>query len=287
MRGAGQASTLGAIMGWTFALASRDPNLVGCVLQALHLQAPLIPSEPVASLGIGYYVDGEPLLERQPTLRAPVDLSVLAGDIDSEFLLAHAGPPGSSSKDENTQPFRFRSWLFAHAGELPGFAEVRSALHHALPPFWQGHRIGDTPSEYVFLHVLKRLREHTGLDPHDLAPGPLGAALREGIADVEQVLRDRGEPRAPTFSCVLTNGQSVAVLRAGRACSYRLMEGLVPCTRCGIDARTPEQHPTLRQHRQMRAVAFVTDAQRPGFSPVTDRSVITISPKLELKMEPL
>ena len=272
-------------MGWTFALASRDPNLVGCVLAALEAQHPLRPPGTLGPYGLGYYVGGEPLLERQPNPRAPLDVGVLAKDIESEVLIAASSAAGGFAKDENTPPFRFRRWLFAHAGELPDFAAARPALHRALPEFWQGHRKGDTASEYVFLFVLNRLRELNGLDDGDVSPGPLGAALQLGIGDVERVLRDAGFTRPASMRCVLTNGQSLAASRVGGPCSYRLIEGLLPCTRCGIDEKTPEMHPALRPHRRLRAVAFMSEDGAPGFSPMAERSVVTVSPKLELRTE--
>ena len=274
-------------MGWTFALASRDPNLVGCVLHALDAQRPLRPAAPFSGYGLGYYVGGEPLLERQPGKREGLDVHALAKDIESEVLLAAASQEGVQVKDENTQPFRFRRWLFAHAGEVSGFAEARPALHRALPASWQGHLRGDTASEYVFLYVLNRLRERTGLDDSDSSSGPLGFALREGLSDFERVLREAGITRPASLRCVLTNGQGLAVARLGGPCGFRLIEGLLPCARCGIDERTPESHPALRPHRRLRAVAFVSEDGVPGFTPMDDRSVITVSPQLELKTERL
>jgi len=272
-------------MGWTFALASRDPNLVGCVLASLEAKQPLRPSGEVGPYGLGYYVGGEPLLERQPNPRAVLDVGELARDIESEVLIAASTAPGGHAKDENTPPFRFRRWLFAHAGELPEFAEARPALHRALPEFWQGQRKGDTASECVFLFVLKRLRELTGLDDAEVSPGPLGRALQLGILDMERVLREAGFTRPASLRCVLTNGQSLAVSRVGGPCAFRLIEGLLPCARCGIDEKTPEMHPALRPHRRLRAVAFMSEEGAPGFSPMPERSVITVSPKLALETE--
>jgi len=270
-------------MGWTFALVSRDPNLVGCVLHAVDAQRPLVPPGEMSAWGLGYYVGGEPLLERQPSPRGPFEVKRLAQDIESEVLLA-AASNAHHSKDENTQPFRFRRWLFAHAGELPDFQLAMPALHRGLPEVVRGQRKGDTSSEYVFLYVLQKLRELNALED-DVAASTAGRALREGIASLEAVLRDAGVTRPASLQCVLTNGRSLAVSRVGGPCSSRLIEGLVPCARCGIDEKTPEMHPALRPHRRLRAAAFVSEESVPGFQSLADRSLVTVSPQLEIKTE--
>jgi len=274
-------------MGWIFALASRDPNLVGCALHMLQVPRPLRPTSEPAVYGLGYYQAGEPLLERQPTARAGYNVRSLAENLESEIFLTHARGPGFPAKDENTQPYRFRRWLFAHSGRVEEFARVKLALQRALPDFWQRQLKGDTDSEILALYLLRRLRDRGLLDEADAPSVAFGRAVKEALEDVEAVLREQGVARQSPLTCAITNGRSLAVARVGSPLSYRLIEGLMPCIRCGLDDKTPELHPSLRPHRRMRAVAFVSEEASAGQVEVPDRTVIVISPSLELRSEPL
>jgi glutamine amidotransferase len=272
-------------MVWLFALASYDPNLVGCALHLLQQQGVLRPNVEPEAYGLGYYQAGEPLIERQPTRRTGYDVYSLAEHLESEVMVTQARGPGYLAKDENTPPYRFRRFLFAHSGGIEEWSRVRPLLHRALPDFWQGQIRGDTDSELLFMFVLRRLRERGHLEDADVPAAALGRALREGTADVEKILRESEVTRQSPLSCLLTDGRSLAAMRIGSALSYRLIEGLLPCARCGLDERTPETHPSLRPHRRMRAVVFVSEEGRTGFVPVGDRSVITVSHNLDLKIE--
>ena len=298
-------------MGWTFALANRDPNLLGCVLEAL---GPLAPQAPSA-YGLATYAGGEPLLELQPSVSGPLDLRRLARDVQSEVMLAALTGPGSSTSEASTQPlsnnrsapslprqpgwaqrqaggdgstglqpFRFRRFVFAHVGEVLGFVDARPALMRALPEFWRGQLQGGSASELCFMFVLRRLRELTAGDD-DSSAAQLAQALRAGLTDFESARRDAGSTRPAALCCTLTDGRSVAVSRMAGPCALRMFEGLVPCARCGIDEKTPEMHPALRPHRRLRAVALVSQEGLAGFAPLPERSVTSVSAELELRTE--
>ena len=150
-------------MSWAFALASGDPNLVGCVLAALAAEAPLKPTLPPEAYGIAYYQSDEALLERRPTGGQAFDLERLGRHMESELLLAQAQSAGdllpSLPKDENTQPLRFRRWLFAQVGHLSGFPSLYPALKRNLPEFLERQIKGDTDVEVVFMHVPQAASE--------------------------------------------------------------------------------------------------------------------------------
>src|SRR5947208_3506731 len=108
------------------------------------------------------------------------------------------------------------------------------------------------------LHLLQAGRAlRPGQEPHNYGMGYyqaalLGKAVREGVLDLESVLREQGGARQSPLSCAVTNGRALAVVRAGAPVSQRLIEGLLPCARCGLDEKTPELHPSLRPHRRLR-----------------------------------
>jgi glutamine amidotransferase len=59
----------------------------------------------------------------------------------------------------NTQPFRHRDSLLAHAGTLTAFDRFRGDLLGALPPRRQNAIRGDTDSEHLFQLLLERHRQ--------------------------------------------------------------------------------------------------------------------------------
>src|SRR5262245_39930866 len=122
------------------AMVCNDPSRVRCVLAPAHaaLVATPDPSERPRGFdawGIGFYQGGEVLLKRRPhpTLGA-VDFHAIAGELRTDTLIAHArGATVGDNRNENTHPFRFRSWLFAHHGTLPGFGPKAGTLDPARP----------------------------------------------------------------------------------------------------------------------------------------------------------
>jgi glutamine amidotransferase len=268
-------------MAWFFALSCQVPALAPCVLEVLRQSRPLSPSIATLGNGLGHYLDGDPLLERHPTSTVPFDL--FDGEPPaSEVLIAHAHGRGFPLKDENTQPFRFRRIFFAHAGHVTDSARVRERILEALPEPIRGMRRGDTDSELLALATLRRLKERGGLEAPRAAA--MGLALGDAIVDIERTLREEGVVRQPELSAVYSNGQHLVAARVGHPVSYRLIEGVFPCARCGLHDKTPEIHPSLRPHRRLRAVAVIAEPATPGWAELPERGLLTLSDELELKI---
>src|SRR3990172_4392103 len=170
-------------MGAIVAILQNDPNLLRCQVRRLQDHVALCEPERLPdAYGFGYYKGNDILLGKRPT-GAPVPLSLaqLAGGVDSEALIVHARPATvGGQKDENTHPFRFRRWLFAHDGSVEVFQEVKPRLVEALPDFLRRNVEGETDSEHAFMLFLKYLREGGHLDDLDTEARVVGRALARG-----------------------------------------------------------------------------------------------------------
>src|SRR5215208_3496746 len=115
-------------MGALVAVLQNDSNLLRCQVQRLSGHVSLSePDRATDAYGYGYYTATEVLLAKRPSgAPTPLSLEQLAGNVDSEALLAHARHATvGNHKDENTHPFRSRRWLFAHDGTIEGFQAIR------------------------------------------------------------------------------------------------------------------------------------------------------------------
>ncbi len=278
-------------MGALLAVLQNDPNLLRCQLR--RLEASVALSEPGRlpdAYGFGYYKGNDVLLGKRPN-GAPTALTPtqLAGNVDSEALLLHArtatvGVP----KDENTHPFRWRRWLFAHDGTLEGFRELRPRLLEALPDHLRRSVEGDTDSEHAFMLFLKHMRETGHLEDPDVEAASVGRALALAVRDLEAWSREAGATRPSTLNLVATNGRSLAAVRRNRPLHYALLEGILPCPREGLGAGTPESDPRIRPHRQVKAVCFATRLLQPaGFLEVPEASVVSVSRSLQVTVSSL
>src|SRR5262245_48353327 len=82
----------------------------------------------VPGWGVGFYQGGEILLKRRPIDdRAEISLVDMTRDVRADILVAHVrAATVGSLRTENTHPFRYRQWLFAHTGTVEAFARLRA-----------------------------------------------------------------------------------------------------------------------------------------------------------------
>jgi glutamine amidotransferase len=278
-------------MGAFLAILQTDPNLLRCQVRRLEGHVSLHePGRLPDAYGFGYYKGSDVLLGKRPSgAPASFTMTQLAGAIDSEALLAHARyATVGGQKDENTHPFRFRRWLFAHDGTVEGFRDVKSRLLDALPDFLRRNVEGDTDSELAFMLFLKHLRDGGHLDDLDAEARDVGHALALATRDLETWSREAGAPRPSSLNFVATNGRVLAATRRGRPLYYALLEGIVPCPRCALEVGAPESDPRTRPHRQVKAVCFATHLLQPnGFIEVPEASVVSVSRALQVSVTSL
>jgi glutamine amidotransferase len=280
-------------MGALVAILQNDPNLLRCQLVRLraHVSLDVGDASPPDAYGFGYYASaGDVLLGKRPTgATALLDLADLVGRVDSEALVVHARRATvGKAKDENTQPFRYRRWLFAHDGTIEGWTEVRPKLLAALPDFLRRNIGGETDSEHAFMWFLKLLKDENQLDDLDLDPQAAGRALARTVRQLEAWSRDVGVQKPSRLSFVATNGRTLVATRRGGPLHYALLEGIVPCEVDGIELATPESDPRVRPHRRLKAVVFASRLTQPnGFLEVPDGSVVAVSRALQVSVSPL
>jgi glutamine amidotransferase len=273
-------------MGALVAILQSDANLLRCQVARLGSHVSLQDGDgPPDAYGFGHYQAGNVLLGKRPTgAPAPLSLPDLVGRIESEAVIAHARRATvGKAKDENTHPFRFRRWLFAHDGTIEGFDRVRPQLVAALPDFLRRNVMGDTDSEHAFMYFLRLLKDEGGLDDLDIDARAVGRALARTARQLEAWSRDAGEQRPSRLNFAVTNGRVMAATRRNGPLFYALLEGIVPCPLDGITLETPESDPRVRPHRQVKAVCFASRLLAPnGFIEVPDGSVVSVSRTLQV-----
>ncbi len=275
-------------MGALVAVLQNDPNLMRCQVRRLDAYVALADPERLPdAYGFGYYKGNDVLLGKRPSgAPGPFTLSQLAGAVDSEALVAHARyATVGTQKDENTHPFRWRRWLFAHDGTVEAFRELKPRLLEALPDHLRRNIEGDTDSEHAFMLFLKHMRETGRIEDLDVEASVIGKALAQTVRDLETWSREVGATRPSGLNFVATNGRSLAATRRNRPLHYALLEGILPCPREGIEASTAESDPRLRPHRMVKAVCFATRLLQPnGFIEVPDASVVSVSRSLQVSI---
>jgi len=278
-------------MGALVAILQNDPGLMRCQLARLGEHVSLVePDRLPDAYGFGYYTSADVLLGKRPTgAPAPLDLAQLVGEVESDVLLAHARYRTlGNHKEENTQPFRFRRWLFAHDGTVEGFAEVKPALIASLPDFLRRNLEGDTDSEHAFMVFLRHLREQGQLDDLDLPAEVAADALARTVREIDAWCRAAGCQKPSTLDFVATNGRILAATRRGRPLSYALLEGIVPCPVHGITTGSPDTEPQVRPHRTVKAVCFASRLRAPnGFLDVPEGSAVAVSRNLKVSITPI
>jgi len=251
-------------MSLAFALFTSDPNLLRCELLRLENAVITSPPERFNAVGLTSYAQDQVLFQR---FRSAVDLKSLSGlwaGRESDALLYHACElPLGMSPEENTQPFRYRQWMFCHVGAVSELSRVKEALLAQLPKFLQRQIAGDTRGELIFALFLKLLRDVGKMDDLSVESRLVAQLLGKTLRAIEQMSADAGSSTLGTVNCIATNGSLLVAARFGsEPLFYTLLEGSADCERCGIDATTLETLPVVRAHRRRRTVALASHPNR-------------------------
>jgi len=273
-------------MGAVVAILQNQPGLLRCQVERLSGRVAL-PGEPGGGWGFGWYASRDVLLGRRPaSAGAPPPLPELVGQAEGEALLVHAGRPhGGQPKDENTQPFRSGRWLFASAGMVEGWDELRPRLVAALPDHLRRSILGETDAEHVFMLFLAELRAEGELDAPGLEAGAAGKALARTVRRLDALAREAGVTAPSRLDLVATNGRVLCATRRGGPLSYALLEGILPCARHGLTRETSDADPRGAAHRTVRSVVVASHPAELGrFIEVPPASVLSVSRDLQVRV---
>jgi glutamine amidotransferase len=169
--------------------------------------------------GIGWY-DGAGVQVRRGVMPAHADDAFVAAarEARSEIVLAHVrdasvGPVAH----ENTHPFLFDRWLFAHNGTLARFkkvAHVRAEIEAEIDPALRSAIRGETDSERcLFLFLTHLAARSPSTRPADLE------AVRRAMHDTLLTVMRIADPHAEspsTMNLLVTNGDVLAACRHGK-----------------------------------------------------------------------
>lgn len=223
--------------------------------------------------GISCYPDGQPVCERRATpAHEDIWFSTTAERIYSHAVVAHVRRATVGGPQlENTHPFTFGCWSFAHNGTLTEFKRLEPRMREETDAALLPCRRGTTDSEQIFYWLLSRMRER-------------GMSIEEPAVDREQLMRvvaggvrnlaDRcreiaAEP--PQLNWLLTDGRLLVASRWNHSLHWVQREGVHDCEICGI----PHIKHDPRSNYRAVVVASEPISHEP-WQEVPDHSVLAI-----------
>jgi predicted glutamine amidotransferase len=177
--------------------------------------------------GIGWYELGAPVV-RRGLLPAHADESFIRAALAarSRVVVAHVrdasiGPVAA----ENTHPFQYGPWLFAHNGTVARFKrsrQVREALLAEIDEDLRALVRGATDSERCMFLFLTRLRARTPLEAATLEH------VRGALASTTETVRriaDSPSVGSSTLNFMATDGRLLAASRHGKTLHFAAEAG--------------------------------------------------------------
>lgn len=265
-------------MAFSFAFLCNDAALSTTAQAAFH--AELVAEEGAPhGWGLGYYQSGQPLLRKhpQPLGGGTLDFCQHMESIRSNIVVGHArGTDLGGRTNDNTQPFRFRRWLFCHSGTFSGFDGIRPEISEAIPVFMRRSIHGTTDSEVLFHLFLAFLNDAGRLDDPTVPSAMVARALRSALAYVTRLL-EQDQAQSSGCCCIASNGRVLVAL--GRD---------LPLTIARNSAyqnvgRGPDDRPLSYPH--LKAVGLVVGRQppSPGWELVAPEAVVAVNRDLDIE----
>jgi glutamine amidotransferase len=241
--------------------------------------------------GLGFYQGGEVLMRRRPIDERPeIDVARLAADVRADLVVGHVRHATVGAlRTENTHPFRYRQWLFAQTGTVPGFDQVRERLVSSVPDFLRSGIRGDTDAEVVFHVFLSFLHDAGRLNEGQVEPSLVREALRSTLAVTDGMTAEVGAEAAKLNMMVSSGDQLVAVHRSDAVMRLRVLSGKADAdVVIGDDPQLRRKIPELsRMHFALAASDFDDTPPNGRWKAVPECAIVTMSRDEDPRIEAL
>jgi len=177
--------------------------------------------------GVVEYPDGMPILNKEAWAAYHGEhFRKAAARVYSRIVLAHVRKATVGAPDiDNTHPFLFGHWAFAHNGTVPNFDAVRELMLDNMDPLHRNEIHGTTDSEHVFHYLLGMWRQ--------TPERPLVGILRDGLGRVVSYCRAVDPDARIGLNVLWTDGTHLVGSRYGRTLWYLERKGPHICEFCG------------------------------------------------------
>ena len=278
-------------------LIGNRPDLAGRVLAlespALRVAAASGGASTPLGWGVGFYQGGEVLMRRRPLDdHDTIDLAQIAGDVRADVLVGHVrSATVGALRTENTHPFRYRQWLFAQTGTLPGFESLRERLLATVPGFLRGNIRGETDAELVFHVFLSFLHDAGKLDHEQVDLASISEAIRASFAVIDGMGAEVGaEPGR--VNVVLSNGEALVAVHKNDAESSRMylreLSGKMDADMIiGDDAQLRRRAPELARMHFTLVASDLDEAVTGRWKALTPGSIVLATRADAPRVEPL
>jgi predicted glutamine amidotransferase len=228
--------------------------------------------------GLGFYQAGEVLLRRRPIDdKAEIDVARVAKDVRADVLLGHVRTATVGNlRTENTHPFRYRQWLFAHTGTIEKFSEIRERVVESIPEFLRRNVRGDTDSELLFHMFLSFLHDAGRLGDSSVDPGVTRAALRSTLSLLARIREQQGDA-AGAMNVLATDGEHMVGVHKSDKMAFCLIRGRADLERLlGGDALQRLRIPDMASCR-FCLLASDFDEDPTGWTTVPMDAMVTVT----------
>lgn len=149
--------------------------------------------------GFGWFFDGRPQVEKSPA--AAFDdprFMTTCMSADSNIVMAHIRKSsGTPRTPENTHPFFYGSYIFAHNGSV----HAKRDLTEIMPKEYRDRIQGQTDSERLFHWILYYIDQR-------------GGDVIEGIREAIEYVKANKGPETSAFNFVMSDGEAVYAYRS-------------------------------------------------------------------------
>lgn len=258
-------------------------------LYASHLsvraRAPDVPG-----FGVGFYQNGEVLLKRRPIFDRPeIEPAEMVKDVRSDLLIAHVRVGGAeTARTENTSPFRYRQWLFAHTGTMERYPRLAARMSDSIPGFLKRDVRGDTGSEILFHLFLSFLHDAGKLDRPVVDPESARTALRACISLSDRLCAEEGLGHCST-NILAANPEYMLAVHGAKPMGYRFFDRPKDFERLFSAAEFGRMRLLDFANAKLciAAADFEHDRLPPEWIPVQGRAIVTFDRTHEPQIESL
>lgn len=263
------------------AYTGNDPELLACALLQARLALYWRTPGPPEGWGVGFVQGEEVLLQKRPRPEsAEVDFYAITKDLRADALIGRVGlADGGLGAAENSDPFRFRSWLFGLIGEIESFDLIRERLLSSIPEFLRRNIRGRSPSEHVFHLFLAFLHDGGLLEVRAPETNVVHHALHQSLVFFDKLLAGVGAPSS-RLGLVVTNGRCMVAEARGVPIQHLDIEGIADCGNPSCPAHRGIADDQRRiTHSELTAIVVEADRKlspRQGWRPLPDNHSLLV-----------